>query len=36
MFVCQNGKRYNQIYRIEITISDTKKLIIENGTKMHD
>ena len=24
MFVCQNGKRYNQIYRIKITISDTK------------
>ena len=33
MFVCQNSKRYNQIYRIEITISDTKKLIIKMGQR---
>ena len=35
-FVCQNGRKYNQILETELNLNDIEKLTIEDEIKMYD
>ena len=35
-FVCQNGRKYNQILGTELNLNDIEKLTIKDEIKMYD
>ena len=36
MFVCQNDRKYNQIFEIELNLNDLEKLTTEDEIRMDD
>ena len=36
MFVCQNDRKYNEIFETELNLNDLEKLTTEDGIRMDD
>ena len=36
MFVCQNDRKYNQIFEIELNLNDLEKLTTEDEIRIND